>query len=86
MCEWNDTVPLYVPIPADLSYTGEFRWDWKQVDRCLVPLVDALNKAGIYTASCCCGHGKGDGIIALHDGRELIIRTSRAPARAGEEE
>lgn len=74
MCNWGDTVDLIVPIPAELSHTGQFRWAIKPIDRCIANLVKALNGAGIYTAGCCCGHGKGDGSIILHDGRELIIK------------
>ena len=65
---------LHVPIPAHLSYTGAARWDWKAVDRCIAPLVAALNNAGIWTASSCCGHGREDGEIILQDGRTLVIR------------
>ena len=74
MCEWGTEVELFVLIPAQLSHTGELRWDKKKIDACIAPIVDALNNAGIYTASSCCGHGKGDGEILLHDGRELIIK------------
>lgn len=74
MCEWGDTVILSVPIPARLSHTGASRWAEKPIDRCIAPLVTALNAAGIYTASSCCGHGKQDGTIVLQDGRTLIVR------------
>lgn len=74
MCKKGTELLLRVPIPADLSHTGEFRWDVKPVDACIAPLVDALNQAGIYTAGCCCGHEKAEGNIILHDGRILIIR------------
>jgi hypothetical protein len=67
---------LRVPVPAELSHTGEFHWAEKGIDACIAPLVQALNDAGLYTANCCCGHGKGPGIIALHDGRALIICAS----------
>lgn len=76
MCVWGDDVLLNVPVPANLSHTGEFHWAEKGIDRCLAPIVQALNDAGIYTANCCCGHGKEDGVIILHDGRELIVRQS----------
>ena len=83
MCEHGNDVVLFVPIPASLSYTGEFRWDWKGVDECIAPIVNALNMAGIYTSSSCCGHGKQCGIISLHDGRLIEIhRTFDAPFRA----
>lgn len=73
MCKSGTSIKLRVPIPAHLSYTGEFRWDIKGVDACIAGIVQALNDAGIYTAGCCCGHGKHDGNIILHDGRELIL-------------
>jgi hypothetical protein len=74
MCEWGTQINLIVPVPAELSHTGVFRWDRKGIDSCIADLVQALNSAGIYTSNSCCGHGKGDGIISLHDGRVLIIR------------
>jgi hypothetical protein len=74
MCKHGDEVLLSVPIPASLSHTGELRWETKSVDRCIAPLVKALNDAGIYTANCCCGHGETDGNIILHDGRTLTIK------------
>ena len=29
-----------------------------KIDKCLAPLVKMLNKYGIETIACCCGHGK----------------------------
>ncbi len=75
MCKHGEEVVLSVLVPAWLSYTGEPRWDDKAVDSCIAPIVKALNDAGIYTASCCCGHGVADGNIILQDGRVLIITT-----------
>lgn len=77
MCQWGDSVKLVVPIPAELSHTSCFRWGIKPIDSCISPIVQALNEAGIHTASSCCGHGKEDGSILLHDGRELIIKLHR---------
>ena len=77
MCEYGNVVILRVPIPEYLSYNKEFRWEYKDVDSCIAPIVDALNKAGIYTSGGCCGHGKEDGSILLHDGRILIIKTPK---------
>jgi hypothetical protein len=75
MCKFGDDVILLVPIPKELSYTSSFRWDWKGIDKCIAPIIKALNDSGIYTSSSCCGHGKDDGIITLHDGRTLIIKS-----------
>jgi hypothetical protein len=82
MCKFGDEVMLVVPIPASLSHTGKFRWDSKGVDKCIAPIVDALNKAGIYTSSSCCGHGFLNGVISLHDGRLIEIHTTDAPESA----
>jgi hypothetical protein len=78
MCNWGNDTILFVPIPAELSHTGKFRWDYKGIDSCIAPIVKALNDAGIYTSQSCCGHGKGDGVICLHDGRTLIIQNHLA--------
>ena len=74
MCEWGETVLLKVKIPADLSHTGKAYWGHKAIDRCIAPIVKALTNDGIYTAGSCCGHGKNNGYIALHDKRVLIIK------------
>jgi tRNA(Phe) wybutosine-synthesizing methylase Tyw3 len=73
MCQWNDTINCRVLVKAHLSHTGSDRWAIKPVDRCIADIVQALNDAGIYTASSCCGHGKIPGSILLYDGRELVI-------------
>jgi hypothetical protein len=44
----------------------------KYVDRCLAPMLIALNNAGIKTLSSCCGHGKQDGYI-LCENRLIIL-------------
>jgi hypothetical protein len=79
-------VILRVLIPADLSYNGQMRWACKGVDACIAPIIQALNDGGIYTASCCCGHGKEDGTIYLHDGRILRIVANEPPSRGRSEE
>lgn len=82
MCERGKTINSVVPIPTDLSHTGERRWATKAIDSCLVRLVEVLNAAGIYTISSCCGHGEGPGSILLEDGRELAIH-AKARTRGG---
>jgi len=74
VCKHGEEVILKVPIPANLSHTGEFWWAEKGVDACIAPIVQALNDAGIYTSGCCCGHSEADGDIHLHDGRVLILK------------
>jgi len=77
VCEWGDTVLADVKIPADLSYTGKERWTKKGIDRCIAPIVKALQEGGIDMRGSCCGHGKKDGEIYLQDSRVLVIKQGR---------
>lgn len=72
MCDWGDTVPVRVHLPADLSSSGESRWAVKQIDKCIAPLVAALQEKP-KTRGSCCGHGKNPGWITLSDGRDVTI-------------
>lgn len=63
-----------VLIPATLSHTGKARWDEKAIDFCVAPLVRALTEARIFTSGSCCGHGKANGYVSLHNNRVLIIK------------
>lgn len=69
MCN-NKSENISVPIFIEDDYVI---WDIREIDSCLVPTIKSLNEGKIYTASCCCGHGKQHGHIWLHDGRKLII-------------
>lgn len=51
MCEWGTSTTLHVLIPAHLSHTGAARWDAKDVDRCIAPIVKALNDASVTTVA-----------------------------------
>ena len=66
MCEWNDTVIVNLCTPRKNYHTVS-------IDRCIAPLVQALNDAGIETIASCCGHGKLTGNIVLGDNRVLEI-------------
>lgn len=61
MCKQGDMVP--VRLARGLC----------DVDRCIAPMVQALNDAGLETRASCCGHGKMPGNVMLADGRELVI-------------
>lgn len=74
MCKWGNEIHMPVLVSADMSYTGKQRWAVKGVDSCIADIVKVLNDAGLYTMTCCCGHGKRSGEIKLYDGRNLIIR------------
>lgn len=55
MCEYGDRV-----LMSFHGYNAE-------VDRCLAPILTALNASGITTVSSCCGHGHRPGYIWLLD-------------------
>ena len=77
MCNWGESEEVLVFIPSWLSYTHKDRFAFKKIDKCIAPIVKALNFNGIYTTQSCCGHGKGDGRIDLLDGRTLILVPSK---------
>lgn len=51
------------------------------IDKCIAPIIEALNMCGVETVASCCGHGRRPGNIALRDGRELIIAPDFTTAR-----
>ena len=51
------------------------------IDPCLMPLVAALNGAGLKTLASCCGHGRRPASVLLEDGREIIVARSWEEAR-----
>jgi len=55
MCRHGDRVKIRI---------GDKEQD---VDRCLAPIIKALNEGGIKTAMSCCGHGEHDGFILCAD-------------------
>jgi hypothetical protein len=73
ICPCRDTLPIRVRIPADLSCSGKAKWKRISIDKCITPLIEALQNFGINMRGSCCGHG-GDGDIHLQDGRILIIK------------
>lgn len=70
-------VSVLLEVPADLSHTGRPYTKACKIDACIAPIVKALNKAGIKTRACCCGHGRHEGNIVLEDGRTLIIKEKK---------
>ena len=71
MCKRGDTIEVVV------DHVGEIREGIVDVDRCIAPIIKALNGAGIATEGCCCGHGDVTGHITLSDGRILGIYPNR---------
>jgi hypothetical protein len=52
-----------------------------EVDTEIVPLVRALNAAGLRTRASCSGHGHRPASIVLEDGREIVIARNYGEAR-----
>jgi len=75
-CPCGVTVEILVKIPPDLSYTGRKRWKKCKIDKCIAPLVQALQLYGIDMRGSCCGHGKQNGNILLQDGKVLTIKNN----------
>jgi len=79
-----------VKIPADLSCNGQEKWKHAKVDRCIAPIVKALQEGGIDMRGSCCGHGQWEGEIKLQDGRTLCIhnaaRAALAASRGGNDD
>lgn len=74
MCKWGTYEEVEVTIQAHLSHTGKTRKRIFKIDKCIAPIVRALENAGIYMLASCCGHGKGNGRIDLVDGRIITIK------------
>lgn len=74
MCKWGDTVLVKVKILGNLAFSGKSYWINVPVDKCIAPIVKALQEAGINMLGSCCGHESGVGKIVLQDGRTLIIK------------
>ncbi len=67
MCEWGNTVKMWVTIPANLSHTGKDYRKFAEIDSCISGFVKMLNDAGIETVASCCGHGKQSPSITLRE-------------------
>ena len=75
MCKWGNTVLVPVLVPAKLSHTGKDSAKLANIDKCIAPLVRALNAAGLITVASCCGHGHKPGSIILQDDSEILLCT-----------
>ena len=86
MCEWGNTTPLEVTIPASHSSTGKDKRKVVDIDSCFYEFVELLNDNGFPTVAHCCGHGKQPAVIAFHDKgviKEMLIMSSEDARRVG---
>jgi hypothetical protein len=82
MCKWgNDQMVRVKVVKAATRPEGpaeplkEPYWTEKAVDSCIAPIVEGLQKTGVWTVTSCCGHEKRTalGTIMLADGRTLYV-------------
>ena len=75
MCEQGVYDEVEVFVYGINAAEGKDKFKLAKIDRCIAPIIRALQDAKIWTTSCCCGHGKREGEILLLDGRALIVTT-----------
>lgn len=46
-----------------------------EIDACMAPIITELNRRGVETISCCCGHGKRAAHIMLADRTVITLFT-----------
>lgn len=73
MCKWGNVETVRLKIAAELSHSGQTYWKDVGIDRCIAPIVRALQNGSIDMLGSCCGHGEYEGSIMLADGRTLRI-------------
>jgi len=61
MCAYDDLLPVTLNRPRPVSGLTQI-----MVDRCIAEEVQRLNDAGVWTLSCCCGHGYAPTSILVH--------------------
>jgi len=71
MCKRGNMVEMELPI------AGDFRQGIAKVDKCIAPIIKALNAGGVLTKGCCCGHGEIMGYIRLANGKYLGVFPNR---------
>ena len=66
MCKRGKSVRMTLPIGGEVD-----------IDKCIAPIIKALNDGGIITKGCCCRHGKTAGYIHLANGHYLRVFPNR---------
>ena len=68
MCKWDENTSMggeqvVLDLPAFVRPDKEKRT--VSIDKCIVPVIEGLWDAGVYTLGCCCGHGKENPSVVL---------------------
>ncbi len=59
MCKWGTDTKIKL-------YSGKVI----KIDSCLKEIIEAMDKFGVKTVGCCCGHGKSRGSIMIDNERK----------------
>jgi hypothetical protein len=71
MCKWGTHEKVRVKIPKDLSCTGRMKWKMAKIDKCIAPIVKALQEGRIDMRGSC--------VVAMEKQTELsIFRTEES--------
>lgn len=65
------TNQIQVPTPDHMLAIGQigcytFR-PTTCIDRCMLPVIEALWERKVITTGCCCGHNKRDGYVGIYE-------------------
>lgn len=70
MCSWGSVSPIYV-IRRNRDGVPD-GWHKVFVDSCISGYVQEMNKMGIVTVGCCCGHGDSPPHVLISAESRLI--------------
>lgn len=71
MCKHGDKVEMELPV------VGTIRQGIAEIDKCIAPIIKALNDGGVITKGSCCGHSEVMGYIRLNNGKYLGVFPNR---------
>lgn len=63
MCKWGTDKLIYCIRRNHPDYSDG--WHPIHVDACIADYVQEMNRRGIITLNCCCGHGKDVGYVII---------------------
>ncbi|MCK5645063.1 MAG: hypothetical protein KAJ19_29960 [Gammaproteobacteria bacterium] len=70
MCEHGD----FVKVPKAKLLRNDYysKRDYVLIDRCMVDEIIEMNKAGIVTTGCCCGHGETEPTVVVYGNGVMV--------------
>ena len=67
MCEYGCSLPVRL---NERSFRGG---KTAMVDKCIAPVIQRMQDAGLRTSSCCCGHGTGASLIIWEEDAKAAV-------------